>query len=504
MIRHAQQADILIANHSLIFSKASWIPPYSYSILDEAHNIEDAATKAFTENVGFQDIYLLIESLRSSEAKKGLYFELEKKYPSVAHLKIFKSVISEARFALQDFSQKIISFFKVEQKSVNANIITESFMKTKEDAKFTVIEKACFDLIGFLKKIIEVLFVLSSSPQLNFNEKLKASAFAEKIEEKVRILKHLSSSENQNKIKWMKFVKTIAMDKKESLSWSFFSAPLEVAKELADTILAHLKSAVLISATLKVADSFSFFSQRSGLELLEKERVFFKSINSPFDFQRHVILGIPKDFPLYNHAKNRQYLEALCDSIKKIALLIRGKNLALFSSKERMKKVYAKIKKSLEEEKILTLCQNLDGSRYFLIRQLKETKQDMLVLGSKSFQEGVDISGLSTVFIDKLPFPHRQDPVIYARRNHLLEQGRNPFKEYELPLAIIALRQSFGRLIRKKTDFGVIIIFDNRLLDKDYNQLFIKSLPQSRVLYLAGDEFYSSLKEKFESLKIKI
>ncbi len=501
MVRRAQEANILVANHALIFSQPHWMPKYSYLVLDEAHNIEDAATRAFTEDVSFEDLLSLMDSLLDKKTKKGLFYKLAKKKYSIetAGLKKLEGQIFKVRMSLSDFSKKIISFFAVDKQQPAFKIVTKNFAKVEKKPAFVVAKEACSQLINSLRQVIESLFLLSSASGLDFDDRVKVAGLAEKIESKVRVLKELLSTDNQEKIKWMRFRRVAG--KETSFLWKFFSCPLEVGELLIDLIFRNLKAAVLTSATLTVGGNFSFFSQRVGLNLLKKERLFFKSLDSPFDFQKHTILGIPRDFPLYNYKNRQEFINSLARGIKKVALSVRGKSLVLFSSRERMEKVYMKIKEFLEGEGILTLCQGLDGSRYFLIRQLKEARGDILVFGSKSFQEGVDVSGLSVVFIDKLPFPHRHDPIISARRAHLIKKGKNPFKEYELPLASIALRQSFGRLIRKKSDFGLVIIFDNRLLDKDYKEFIITSLPQSQIIALGESEFYSSLKKRFAALK---
>jgi ATP-dependent DNA helicase DinG len=505
MIKRAQQANIIIANHSLIFSQPHWMPDYTYLVLDEAHNIEDAATRAFTEEIALKELRMLINSLMQEKTKKGLYFTLKKKrYSPKEKLEILKNQVLQSKVSLENLSNKLFTFFILGQKSLEARIITRNITDFKKEPEFNTIEETCLKLVDSLEGIVKSLFLLSHLSMFNFTDRLKISGFAEKIELKVRLLKELSSSNNQERIRWIEFCETTKGDKEDkaiSFSWKFFSSPLNVANALAESIFAHLKAAILTGATLTVGGNFSFLSERIGLNLLEKKRIIYKSIGSPFDFQKHVILGVPKGFPLYNHGNSQEFIEALVDGIKKIVLAIRGKNLILFSSRKRMKEVYMKIKKPLERKGVLTLCQDLDGSRFFIIKQLREARQDILALGSKSFQEGIDVSGLSAVVIDKLPFPHRQDPIISARREYLIKKGRNPFKEYELPLAAIALKQSFGRLIRKKSDFGLVIIFDSRLINKDYKEYIMKSLPQSQLIYLSEKEFYLSLKEKFSSLK---
>lgn len=507
MIKRASEAEIIITNHSLIFSKPDWMPEYSRLIIDEAHNIEDAATNAFTETVSLKELQLLLGDLIAERSR----FDVTKKsgsphsFPNGQDLQttgveILEKQASKAKEAIENFSKELFSFFGIDESLVDEAIKVEDLSGIERSGEFGQLEKLCLEITDLLEELIRDLSALSSSPQFDFENRLKADGFAQKIEGKILILKQLISRD-EKKIKWIEFNRVAVGENKGPWIWKFFCAPLEVSAILADEIYFFLKSAVFISAILKVAGSFSFFSERAGLNLLDSRRLFFETISSPFDFQKSVILGIPKDFPAYRHNNEERYLNGLADGIIKLVLSIRGKSLALFSSKKRMREMYQRIKSSVEKGAILTLCQDLDGTRQFLISQLRSDKRDMLVFGSKSFQEGVDISGISCVYIDKLSFPHRENPVVSARRNYLIKKRKNPFKEYELPLAIIALRQQFSRLIRKKSDFGLVVIFDSRLLERDYKDVVIKSLPKVQLISLEEDEFYTVLKQKFEEIK---
>lgn len=497
MIKRAREADIVISNHSLIFSQPEWMPEYSYLILDEAHNIEDAATNAFTEKISLKELRLLMSTLTAQ--KMGFDFAKKKDF-KVAELETLEQNILKAKESVENFSKELISFFDLDGMRLSENFIVENLSEIEKSGEFKAVEKACLSAINSLEEIIKKFFSLSSSTEIGLEDRLRASGFAEKTEDKIHILREFIFPDDK-KIKWLEFGMADDSENKQALSWTFFCAPLEVSAMLAEQIYSPLKAAVFISAVLKVGGSFSFFSQRSGVHLLDSRRVFFETFGSPFDFQKSVILGIPKNFPAYNHNSDERYLNALACGIRKAVIFIRGKSLALFSSKKRMKEIYTRVKDAVEKEGILTMCQDLDGTRQSLIGRLRNDKQDILVFGSKSFQEGVDVSGLSAVFIDKLFFPHRDNPVILARRNYLINQGKNPFEEYELPQAIMALKQGFGRLIRNKKDFGLVVIFDSRLLDKDYKEVVLKSLPKVELVSLEESEFYTVLKQKFEELK---
>jgi len=261
---------------------------------------------------------------------------------------------------------------------------------------------------------------------------------------------------------------------------------VQVDKLLSENLFRYLKGAVFTSATLTVAGSFDFFLNRWGLA--GRPDVQTAVLDSPFDVPGSVVLAIPRNFPRFNYRDGDQlYAAALSRGISSAALSLRGKSLVLFSSRLRMESVYRRIKDNLEESGITVFCQNIDGSRSSLAERLKDWPGDCLLLGTKSFQEGVDISGLSAVLIEKIPFPGQQDPLVSAR-SRIVGSG---FQNYILPLAAISLRQSFGRLIRQKTDRGLVIIFDARLIDEFPEVL--DSLPECPKFIGDVPDFYRKL-----------
>jgi ATP-dependent DNA helicase DinG len=248
---------------------------------------------------------------------------------------------------------------------------------------------------------------------------------------------------------------------------TLFSAPLYVGP-LIERYLWHTKhSVVLTSATLTAAGEFDYLRER-----LNADEADTLVVGSPFDFENSALLYLVTDIPepgdmrAYQHALNR----ALVELVK----ATRGRALILFTSYSQLRQTAQIIQGPLAREGIIVYEQGEGASRHALLETFKSAEQAVL-LGTRSFWEGVDVPGqaLSVLALTKLPFDVPSDPIVAARG----ETFEDPFNQYSLPEAILRFRQGFGRLIRTKTDRGVAIIFDRRILTKSYGRSFVASLP---------------------------
>jgi DNA polymerase-3 subunit epsilon/ATP-dependent DNA helicase DinG len=248
------------------------------------------------------------------------------------------------------------------------------------------------------------------------------------------------------------------------------SAPLQVAEILDQRLFSQKETSVLTSATLTAEGRFDYVRRALGLheanELL---------LGSPFDYARSTLVLVPQDMVEPNQTG---YMAALQEALIDIVRASRGRALALFTSHASLRAAYTGIKAALEEEQVLVLAHNIDGSPRNLIQALREHPQT-LVLGTASFWEGVDVVGeaLSLLVIARLPFSVPSDPIFQARSD-LFD---DPFNEYAVPQAVLRFKQGFGRLIRRKTDRGVMVVLDGRIQSKAYGQAFLRSLPACSV-----------------------
>jgi len=227
---------------------------------------------------------------------------------------------------------------------------------------------------------------------------------------------------------------------------------------------------VLTSATLAVGGRFEFLKQRLGIPAAH-ERV----LPHEFDFSRQALLYIPTALP---DVRDPRFTEQAAGEVARLLELSRGRAFCLFTSYSQMKEMYERVR----PQSSFPLLLQGTAPRSVLLERFRMTPNAVL-FATASFWQGVDVPGeqLSSVIIDRLPFAVPTDPVVAARVEALQEEGRSAFAEYQVPEAVPALKQGFGRLIRSKSDRGVLAILDNRILRMQYGKIFLGSLPEYGV-----------------------
>jgi ATP-dependent DNA helicase DinG len=244
------------------------------------------------------------------------------------------------------------------------------------------------------------------------------------------------------------------------------ATPIDISSLLEERLFNSVDTVVLTSATLAVSGGFDFVQKRLGLRSART-----LIVSSHFDYQKQALLYVPQHLPDPRDAK---FTQAAAAEIVKLLNLSRGRAFVLFTSYQQMQQVYDRVSFAVEYE---TLLQGT-APRSALLEEFKSTPNCVL-FATSSFWQGVDVPGeqLSCVIIDKLPFAVPGDPVVQARIARIREDGGEPFYEYQTPQAAIALKQGFGRLIRNRSDRGVLALLDNRITKQRYGQLFFDSLP---------------------------
>jgi len=249
------------------------------------------------------------------------------------------------------------------------------------------------------------------------------------------------------------------------------AAPIDVSGLLRDQLFARLQSCVLTSATLTVRKSFDFFLPRLGLEEAETLEV-----ESPFDYARQAVLYLPSGMP---EPRDPRFTDHAFEQIVELLEVTAGRAFLLFTSYANM----LRVREALEEIGGWPLLTQGDGSKAALVDRFIATDEAVL-LGTTSFWHGVDVPGdaLSLVIIDKLPFDVPSDPLVAARIERIRDSGGRPFDEYQVPLAVLELKQGLGRLLRRSTDRGILAVLDPRLTTKRYGRVFLESLPAYPVV----------------------
>jgi ATP-dependent DNA helicase DinG len=292
------------------------------------------------------------------------------------------------------------------------------------------------------------------------------------------------------------YVYWVEVDEGRRESVRLKSAPLDVGPDVKKCLFDKFESVIMTSATLnsgstsspqtaasrgnkeKGKGGFEFFAGRVGLEDYEALK-----LGSPFDYQKQVTLYIEKDLPEPN---SEDFVERGCEAVKKYILQTQGRAFVLFTSYQMLENFVKQLADWFEENNIELLQQGVGLDRTSLLKKFKGDGRFVL-FGTDSFWQGVDVAGeaLSNVIIVRLPFAVPDTPLLAGRLDKIREEGGNPFLEYQLPLAIIKFKQGFGRLIRTKTDTGIIVILDSRILSKSYGEKFLAAIPKCKTEIVA-------------------
>jgi ATP-dependent DNA helicase DinG len=244
------------------------------------------------------------------------------------------------------------------------------------------------------------------------------------------------------------------------------ATPIDVSSILTEKLFHQVDTVVLTSATLAVSGGFDFVEKRLGVENART-----LVVPGHFDYQKQALLYVPQDMP---EPRNPAFTKAASEAVTKILEHSRGRAFVLFTSFQQMRLVHEAVSFEIGYP---TLLQGT-APKSALLDRFRSTPNCVL-FATSSFWQGVDVQGeqLSCVIIDKLPFAAPNDPVVNARIESIRKAGGNPFYDYQIPQAAIALKQGFGRLIRSKSDRGVLVLLDNRITKQRYGQVFFDSLP---------------------------
>lgn len=481
-------SHIVVVNHALLLSDVVTenrvLPDYKYLIVDEAHHLEDASTGALSYRVTKNDIERTLDELGS--AASGILGRMSAQLQRV----LKPSAYASAASAIEKASDLV---FRVENEMRSFFQTVDAFMLQERNGgeigdygqQVRVVPATQHQPIWDEVEIswektsnpLEALIRLLDSFMRDIGD--EAPAHQEEMEDTLgdlsgalrrikEILDHISAMVfdlDNNMIYW------IEQDVKyNNLSLNF--APLHIGP-LMENYLWHTKdSVILTSATLTANQSFDYI--RARLNADEADELI---LGSPFDYENSALLFLPTDMPEPIDARNYQrYVER---AILQTAKAAGGRMLALFTSYRQLLETSRVISPHLAKENIQVYEQGTGASTSALLDSFKESERAVL-LGTKSFWEGVDLPGeaLSVLVIVKLPFDVPNDPVIASRA----ETFENPFAEYTLPEAILRFRQGFGRLIRTQSDRGVVAILDRRLRSKQYGQRFLQSLPTCHLV----------------------
>jgi ATP-dependent DNA helicase DinG len=489
--REAAEARILVVNHHLLFadlaareSGAGYdgtvvLPPYDRVIVDEAHTIEDSATSFFSDDFGRLGVYRQFARLyrRRRGLELGLVLRLATITSSEAAVDDISEAILKAREAIEALDTAGLQLVGDEG----------AFRLTgpKDGSLRSVLLEPLAEvrrLVGILVGLVRGLLELVGEEDAEDPAVWETKAVLRRIEGIGSVCgRILEYDERPDEVFWIERRRS-----GKGESWArFIATPLDVAPSLRDALFAPNRTVACVSATLTVADSFSYWLGRSGAASLAERPLLDGRFPSPFPYRNAVLLAVPTDAPLPEEERYRPFVDA---AVPALLLASGGSALVLFTSYEALRSAYAASRPVLEAAGLRVLKQG-DDDRGRLLAAFLEDETSVL-FATDSFWEGVDAPGntLRLVIICRLPFRSPNDPVFEARREALERRGGNAFMELSLPEAVMKFKQGFGRLMRRSSDHGAVVVLDGRLLKKRYGELFLRSLPETQRCFEVFDE----------------
>lgn len=485
----AENADIIITNHSLLLSnlsaETSFLPEFDYAVIDEGHHFEKVASQYFGRSLDYLTTRLLLSQFGHYD-QRLLFYELEMILESIKAPKEEVPQVEKINQLCADLTYEMDEFFKrtayyAKSNSTDrrgSNRAKVRFLHDGGDKERNALvhsaERFSFLLKDLLTAITQRLELIKN------NKEYLTSKQKGKLEEVISFkndLAELRMTVQDCFIKKTDDVKWIEIDfRSQQNVTTFYAQPTFVATSLREKFFNIKKGVVLTSATLTVNNSFDYMIKEIGLD---KNATLTMTISSPFDYKNQVQLLIPEDLPEVNATSLDDYVISITEHIITIAEATKGRMLILFTAHDMLKKTYELIKESGFLNDFAMIAQGItSGSRSRLTRNFQRYDKAIL-LGTSSFWEGVDIPGedLSCLVIVRLPFSPPDEPLTEAKCQVIKQQGGNAFTEYSLPEAILRFKQGFGRLIRTEKDRGIMMVFDKRIITTKYGKTFLKSIP---------------------------
>ncbi|MDP8269622.1 MAG: helicase C-terminal domain-containing protein [Candidatus Tenebribacter davisii] len=507
----AEESNLVIINHHLLLanmqSENAVLGEFDNLIIDEAHNLPHLAPVELGISLSYPDFNNFFNQLHSvwNKYQTGILVKLradaaKSDFPSKKELllkiEITEKLIDDQKNIFADFFKKIGDV--VADKGSYGKLRVTSL----EDHKFLSedLEKIIIFWQEFSQSFMKITNIFSDVNKQRFidydKHKEALESISNMISEYHNTLTTMYNPGFKDFAFWMESFQT---NDKKYPSGVLVYCPLNVDQILYDKLYSTVNSVIFTSATMAIRDNFKYFSNRMGLNLLEEGFVQELVVKSPFDYQKQTMVLVAGFLP---DPKDRFFSSQSAEIIRRSVEITKAGTMVLYTSYKNLNEVYDILSEELYGKNILLLTQGKGLGRSAMLKEFQKNKESVL-FGTNSFWEGVDVPGesLQLLVLYKLPFMVPSEPIVEAYLEKLEAEGKNSFMHYMLPNALLKYRQGFGRLIRHKTDRGVVLVLDNRIFTKRYGRYFKETIPARTFIPQTDIEIYDHLSKWFKKRK---